>query len=1077
MRKLMGSPPTSPTFRREPPPSSSNPPSMSLAAFMGGRATGPRLNKHAPQQDAHDPTQFDQRTRIDAPHPIFGSKGVAMPGMTASSKSSASLYMNSPSARSMDQLPSPDDMRSRKLSTPSVASRYMEQVSAARPMSPQKPPSRDRTISTPTRPLDVKPPSSSRPPSSLASTSTAIPTIVSSHATGASIKSLSSPPTRPFTPSQRSSTPTTTASTPALARPIQPSPRTSLGPLIPPSKTPSPAFLKPDTPKDPTPSISRLQGRGFVQNMVKVSQELQGPPSSIKEETTRQSGRKSSVLDRWQPQNMQSKSPPASPKPSPSPIRKVRTVGPPASEDKPKSLKHAPSLPSMRARSTPSPTKHFEGKSSNGQGLGSATTMMIFKPAPEPNKVSFPAVDELGVHRTGSKVSFAEPEIIPEPRKPLAHPTKDRAKKPRKGKSAAPSDSKGSLSASSPVKESADSLPPDVSTTTTTNEDVKTPVTSSDAPSFVRTLNGSHVTDRWANHGIIQSQSPAPTSDASTEVKPARKMVGRQALPGMTADFVAPISRSNAAGDTGVQAPAPRLPSILTSSAVRSDNISPSPRSRIPSSGNRATVMDVAQAFSETAASPEPVVTPRSRRSQKALFLNLSLHLPLRRAHSLSHLHQSEEATPMPTPAGTLSRDVVKSLGPDFDELEELAKKLNKPEVVTLDFPEEPLPHPDVSLLATNPSTYVSDPSIRTISVDVMSISGNAATAVQESAVFYDSEIIVIIHRKKSTSSGLVSTTVWAWQGKNSRLDEGEKSKLTEIASRYGTSYIPVPQYAEPLELLSVLGGQLAIRQGSRAHWSADNTAMHVVRSKGGYITIDELDLNIKNLCSGFSYCVSVLDTIYVWHGCGAVSKERKAAHRYARTLGQNVVELAHGASDDDDDMFWMVLGEDEYAQADYWRWRSMAPRTDPTVWHVDASRGKNALSAVSSLVDSVKSSVFLVDCIWEIFVLVGQDARAQRQNIKLAISSAQELANYVSPDQPYTPTIHVLIFPSLIPLDLRLHFRDFDEALWNDNNVPNHMNLLSVSEALQHLQQHTWDKAILSDKTMLPLGIDPSHL
>ncbi len=90
---------------------------------------------------------------------------------------------------------------------------------------------------------------------------------------------------------------------------------------------------------------------------------------------------------------------------------------------------------------------------------------------------------------------------------------------------------------------------------------------------------------------------------------------------------------------------------------------------------------------------------------------------------------------------------------------------------------------------------------------------------------------------------------------------------------------------------------------------------------------------------------MSVLDTIYVWHGCGAVSKERKAAHRYARTLGQNVVELAHGASDDDDDMFWMVLGEDEYAQADYWRWRSMAPRTDPTVWHVDASRGTNAVS------------------------------------------------------------------------------------------------------------------------------------
>lgn len=31
--------------------------------------------------------------------------------------------------------------------------------------------------------------------------------------------------------------------------------------------------------------------------------------------------------------------------------------------------------------------------------------------------------------------------------------------------------------------------------------------------------------------------------------------------------------------------------------------------------------------------------------------------------------------------------------------------------------------------------------------------------------------------------------------------------------------------------------------QGKRAHWSADNTAMHVVRSRKGVVFIDELDL------------------------------------------------------------------------------------------------------------------------------------------------------------------------------------------------------------------------------------------
>ena len=53
---------------------------------------------------------------------------------------------------------------------------------------------------------------------------------------------------------------------------------------------------------------------------------------------------------------------------------------------------------------------------------------------------------------------------------------------------------------------------------------------------------------------------------------------------------------------------------------------------------------------------------------------------------------------------------------------------------------------------------------------------------------------------------------------------------------------VAVEQTREPPELVSVLGGTLATRQGTRAHWSPDNTAMHVVRSLQGLIYIDELD-------------------------------------------------------------------------------------------------------------------------------------------------------------------------------------------------------------------------------------------
>lgn len=37
--------------------------------------------------------------------------------------------------------------------------------------------------------------------------------------------------------------------------------------------------------------------------------------------------------------------------------------------------------------------------------------------------------------------------------------------------------------------------------------------------------------------------------------------------------------------------------------------------------------------------------------------------------------------------------------------------------------------------------------------------------------------------------------------------------------------------------------------QGARAHWSSENTAMHVVRSNGGHVLIDEIDL-VRPLCA-----------------------------------------------------------------------------------------------------------------------------------------------------------------------------------------------------------------------------------
>ncbi len=91
-------------------------------------------------------------------------------------------------------------------------------------------------------------------------------------------------------------------------------------------------------------------------------------------------------------------------------------------------------------------------------------------------------------------------------------------------------------------------------------------------------------------------------------------------------------------------------------------------------------------------------------------------------------------------------------------------------------------------------SAYAPDPDVQTISVEVMVIAGNAATAINKDAhIFYDSELIAVIHRAKFKSSGLVSTKVWAWRGRRAQPDERAAQKFQELARRYGTT--PVSAY------------------------------------------------------------------------------------------------------------------------------------------------------------------------------------------------------------------------------------------------------------------------------------------
>jgi len=108
-----------------------------------------------------------------------------------------------------------------------------------------------------------------------------------------------------------------------------------------------------------------------------------------------------------------------------------------------------------------------------------------------------------------------------------------------------------------------------------------------------------------------------------------------------------------------------------------------------------------------------------------------------------------------------------------------------------LEFDDGPLPSIDISQLLEPQQTFPtssSDSKTKTISVDVFSVDGSSCNAVtHDTDVFYDSELLTIVHRYTSISSGLALTRLWIWYGKKCISGEREECKVQELAKRYDT--------------------------------------------------------------------------------------------------------------------------------------------------------------------------------------------------------------------------------------------------------------------------------------------------
>ncbi|KIJ49349.1 hypothetical protein M422DRAFT_246441 [Sphaerobolus stellatus SS14] len=1273
-------------------------PGMSLAEFIGGKGDGPRLKKHTPQADAHDPKLFEQ-TRPQGPHPIFGLPAGAVrrvpskPSLqdlptteasTEETKSNRPAFPNAPvtqppkvtresstkvtdvspveiykksnippdtavgrpsdkdedvsvQSRPVPSLPpkpafTPSESPKQTTFGASKPSAPVENTSASRPAPPLQPkpaftpsespkqttlvgaskPSAIPAENTSTSRPSPSPVVSSKPGSlaemiggrgsgprlskpanvdssenrSLSTQGRALPGLTASPRFSSS-PAAPSPSVKPTTlrstslgtettdtsavnpvsispPSRPASTSSFTA--PSLARPIQPNVAAPPSAIATASPTPAPAFLRasPST-QELHPSLTRLQGRGLVNQRVRAASQLFNDntiPEQQELSSSPPTPTKRSVLDRWQP-GLSSSSPPS---PSPTP---PSSTGP-----KPGLYRELPGLSTGASRST---RPSFSQAKSNDKvddiaaapvrlpGMAGTRTL--------PPKVAAtdrpsPPVIQVTEERGRSNNEASTPKGMTTA--PLNHPTRDRARKPRKGPTHASKDMP------STEKLSELSIPIDIP---------ETLVKQSPAPNkFEQSYEHepSSTPSFKPSRGESSLPFPKPSSNGSVVQGDKEVTKGSKFTP------LGEYRRPSSGPEPPKVAEAPRP---VTPVKAHSPEEAPiSPRSRIPSTGNRATVMDVAQALleheqhiREASFTPEPEPVTESppqeeteeeeapRPDVRSIIAGwgrgaVTPSPPVERRRSS---HESrfvvstlpplmEVKTPAETPQASLSRGFAQTeqRPPKAQEVHQALKEWSgqtleviedkplqetqsesedeiEPEVLpeivfsppeersvepalsvakgqTLVEPQEPkvakvdarIPEPTAKVASEDEvitltyqdtippafnlnailkeTPFNPNPKTQTLSVDVLLISGSTAAPVtQEPNVFYDTEIIGIVHRSKDKTGELVSNQVWIWKGRNSQFGPREERKATELAERYGTTPVHCSHASEPAQLIHVLGGVLAIRQGIRAHWSSENTGMHRVLRVADSIFVDEVDLGIWNLCSAYSYCLAILGTVYVWHGRGSTEDERKVAATYAQSLTNSPSSVVEFDEGNEDEMFWLILGNEGYANADFWKFKDQLERVGPRFFSIDSTNRKLPIQVLAGTpaLEFSEGGVFVVDCRLEVFVVVTPGARGRRADIQLALFLAQNISAAIAHKRPFNPPIHVLVLPSKLPLELRAAIRLCDELALNDGSVPDHMNLVSITDAFDQMQRRTWLRSQLSDNTFLPLGVDPSMI
>ncbi|GAA5922103.1 hypothetical protein JCM3775_003491 [Rhodotorula graminis] len=360
------------------------------------------------------------------------------------------------------------------------------------------------------------------------------------------------------------------------------------------------------------------------------------------------------------------------------------------------------------------------------------------------------------------------------------------------------------------------------------------------------------------------------------------------------------------------------------------------------------------------------------------------------------------------------------------------------------------------ALLAPRPVAHLPPGEVLSLDVFHLNSPSDDPHPIDHNHMLFENEVVGVVYRAaapEGEGDEGVLTRTWVWRGRDAQETARTEERIARLAEKTGTTPVEVQAGAEGAELAEAFAGQLTVCRGARDAFDHLAQRMFSVQSHDDAVFVEEADVTIRTLCSGYATVFSSLGEVYAWLGEGSTDLERHAACEFAESLadGRSVEVLAEG---EETALFWHQLAADgaEYANAHYWRYRPHHPQTASVVRFSSSSSDRFSLLPTPAL---SPDHVSLLDAGFaESWVVVPEKTLAEKKgDVELALEAAEKLAAKWE-DRGFgarTP-FHVLLTPSLLPRDLPFLSRSLDLSALNAGATPRKMRVYTAQEARDEL-------------------------